>query len=798
MIPPVAIAVISAAILAYEVLLVRLFAIVQWHHFAFMAISVALLGFGVSGTLIVLLRDPAERIPRTLFTASATVFALAAPGAFLLAQQVPFNALEVVWAPAGLLFLALIYALLLVPFTAGASCVGLAFRAPGARAGRVYLWNLLGSGAGALGIVGALFVLPPVACLGLVGALGFTAALLAAPRRLAVLPALLAALAAGGWANAPAHWTELRLSEFKGLTQALAVRDARLVETRSGPLALLSLVESPSVPFRHAPGLSLTAPALPPAQLGVFANGSFAEAIDLWGGDVAALAYLDHVPEALAYRLTRRPEVLVLEAGGGQAVLQAIMQRAGRIDAVDGNPQMLELMAEAFAATPPPLGSAEPQVTLADPRRFLTAARREWNLIRLPPVAAAPARGLNEDFLFTAEGLSSAHARLRPGGWLSATAETDLPPRIAFKLIATLDAALRAEGVADPARHILAIRSLTSLSIFAKRGAVGPADIAAAKAFAETRGFDLVHYPGMARTEANLRIRLAEPVFHDGFRALLGPARDSFVARYKFDIGAATDARPYFHDVFRWRALPELVALGPTGGAALIELGEPIVTATLVQALVLGAALVLLPLRGRLAGRVSRASAWRFGLYFTALGLAFLFIEIAWIQRFVLFLGHPLYAVSVVLTGFLVFAGLGAAASAPLEHRLAGRLSPLIVACGAIVALTLIYLALLPEIFAALAGLPAALRVLAALGLIAPLAFFMGMPFPLGLERIGRADADFVPWAWGLNGSASVVSAAAATLISMNFGIPTTLLIGAALYGAAAFLLPGPHAPSNG
>ena len=171
MIPPIALALVSAAILAYEVLLVRLFAIVQWHHFAFMAISIALLGFGVSGTLIVLLGDRATRGTRTLFTVAAAVFAASAPGAFLVAQRVPFNALEVVWAPSQLLWLALIYLLLAVPFTAGALCVGLAFRAPGAVAGRIYLWNLLGSGAGAIGVVGALFLLPPAGCLALIGAL---------------------------------------------------------------------------------------------------------------------------------------------------------------------------------------------------------------------------------------------------------------------------------------------------------------------------------------------------------------------------------------------------------------------------------------------------------------------------------------------------------------------------------------------------------------------------------------------------------------------------------------------------
>ena len=318
MIPPIALAVISAAILAYEVLLVRLFAIVQWHHFAFMAISIALLGFGVSGTLIVLFRERAERMPLGLFTAAAATFAVTAPAAFLVAQRVPFNALEIVWAPSQILYLALIFILLTVPFTAGATCIGLAFREPGARPGKVYLWNLLGSGAGALGVVGALLTMAPISCLAMIGVMGFAAASIAAARqysqRLGWL-ALLAALAIGTWWAAPAEWTALKISEFKGLPQALAVRDARLVGTRSGPLASLSVVESPAVPFRHAPGLSLMSPALPPPQLGVFADGVFVTAIDLWDGRLESLEYLDHTPDALPYHLARPQDVLVLEAG---------------------------------------------------------------------------------------------------------------------------------------------------------------------------------------------------------------------------------------------------------------------------------------------------------------------------------------------------------------------------------------------------------------------------------------------------------------------------------------------------
>ena len=792
-----AVAVISAAILAYEVLLVRLFAIVQWHHFAYLAISVALLGFGVSGALLAVFKDRAEPRAAAVFTLCAVFFAVTAPIAFLLSQSLPFNALEVVWAPTQLLYLGVIYLLLVVPFSAGATCIGLAFLASTAEPGRVYLWNLLGSGAGALAVLAALSVFPPMTCLALVAGIGLAAAATGEIGRGGVRGLIaitgVAVICAVAWAAAPPAWVALDVSEFKGLTRALAIRDATLARQYSGPLALLSVVESPTVPLRYAPGLSLRSPALPPPQLGVFADGEFAAAIDTWDGRLESLAYLDQSTDALAYHLTRRAEVLVLGAGGGRPVLQAVGHGAARIDAVELNPDMIALVRDDFADRAGHVyDRPEVRIHAADARRFVTAAARTWDLIQLPlpSGAGAGARGLNPSYLHTVEAFGLIYRRLRPDGWLSVTGWLDLPPRATLKLVATIRAALAEQGIDDPAGHLILIRGMTTVTLLVKRGLVSAGDIATTRAFTRSRAFDLVHYPGLGRQEANRRNRLAQPVFFDAARALLGPGHDAFIAGYKFDIAPATDDRPYFHNFFKWASLPELLALGPAGGAALLELGELIVAATLVQAMALSLLLVLLPLRARRYRRKPRPMTWRFGAYFTALGLAFLFIEIAYIQKLVLFLGHPLTAVSVALAGFLVFAGLGAGVSALLERRLGqARFSAIDAAVAGIAVVALAYLVALPPLFERFSGLSGPARVAFSLALIAPLAFFMGMPFPLGLARVARADPDLVPWAWGLNGCASVVSAAAATLLTMHLGLEATVVIAVGLYLLAALAL---------
>ncbi|MGH6662671.1 MAG: hypothetical protein ACREB6_14130 [Rhodospirillales bacterium] len=862
-----ALAVVSAATLAYEVLLVRLFAIVQWYHFAFMAISIALLGFGLSGTLLALLQDRVRARFTATFALGAVLFAFTAPAGFLVAQALPFNALAVVWEPGQLLYLPAMYLLLAVPFFCGAACIGVAFVCFGDRIGRIYACNLIGSGVGALGVVAALFVLTPSDTMRLIAAFGLVAAaLVVLDGRPIWRPALAVGAAAAGIAALallPDAWLALRVSEYKGLPGALRVAGAKVLSERSGPLGLLTVVESPDVPFRYVPGLSLNAPMAPPPQLGVFIDGGSLTAITRFDGRPDRLAYLDYTTDALAYHLAPRPSVLVLGAGGGQGVLQALYHRARRIDAVELDPNMVRLVSEDYAAYAGHIWSRpEVRVHVADARGFVAASRRQWDLVQIPlldafAAGAAGVHGLSESYLYTREAFEHYLRCLAPGGWLSITRWLKLPPRDALKLFTTALDALRQLGVEAPEKRLVLLRGLTTATLLVKNGAVTGADIAAARAFAAKRSFDLDYYPGIQPQEANRFNVLDRPYYFAGAQALIGAGRDAFIAGYKFDIRPATDERPYFFDFLKWRSLPELLAIRKAGGAGLLELGSLILAATLVQATVLSVVLIMAPIGmwrwwGRRAerpatvgrkpihtessppdqvgGRPSRKRGarlfrsdwipafagmttktnvgetpdhlWRVGLYFLALGLAFLFIEIAFIQKFILFLGHPLYAVAVVLTGFLLFAGIGSAAAARMEARVeawrsarpgrALRLSAIEVAVAGIAALAVLYVVLLPGVFEALSHLADDAKVAVSLALIAPLAFFMGMPFPLGLTRVQAAAPALVPWAWGVNGCASVLSALLATLIAMNFGFSAVVVLGALLYlgAAAAFIRP--------
>ena len=788
---------VSAAAIAYEILLMRVLSIVQWHHFAYMIISLALLGYGASGTFIALCKRWLEPRFELAFSVSALLFSVTIVVCFMLGQQVPFNALEIVWNPRQFWNLALIYLIYFVPFFFAACCIGLAFTCRRSHINRIYFFDLFGAGLGAMLIIGSLFLLSPQNALIMLALLALIASALmgigvTARKPLFALQFVCLLVLLFGL---PQNWLGLRMSEYKALNQALQVVDSNVLSASSSPLGLLTVVESPRVPFRYAPGLSINTRFEVPGQMAVFTDGDGMSVITRFDGDLDALAYMGDVTAALPYALLDTPRVLILGAGGGADVLLALVNGAARIDAVELNPQMTRLVAHTYADFAGHLYDDE-RITVhtAEARGFVVRSKDQYDLIQVALLDSFAASGsgvqaLNESYLYTVEAIQDYLQHTAPGGMLAITRWLKLPPRDNLKLVATVIAALRQMGVAEPARRIAIIRSWNTSTLLVRNGEFSAQDIAAIREFARSHSFDTAFYPSMPASAANRFNLLDQPFLFDGVTALLGTEAKDFVERYKFQIAPATDNKPYFFHFFKWSALPEVMALRHRGGAGLIEWGYLILIATVVQGAVAGAVLILLPL-SRIKRSWPAGTGTRMGGYFFLLGLAFLFVEMAFIQKFILFLSHPLYAVAVVLSGFLIFAGLGSAYSPRLSQRMQpyGR-SPVSVAVAGILVIALLYITLLPMIFHVLIGLADGIKMALSIVLIAPLAFCMGMPFPIGLKRLADSAPDFIPWAWGINGFASVMSAALATLLAIEFGFTAVVLLALGLYASAAAII---------
>src|SRR5574340_54428 len=637
--PFIAIGLLSACVLAYEVLLTRLFSIVLWHHFAYMIISAAMLGYGASGTALTLLKEKITPHFGAVYVMAATALAVLMPAAFLLAQQVPFNPLELLWDTTQPGKLLAVYLLMMLPFFCGGLGIGLVFSHFGRQAARIYPCDILGAGAGSLGVIGVLFLMPPHRMLTALSALALLAAAIAVAE-LKVRPKWLLELFVGLATLAAVAMPDIRVhsSPYKDLSQAMNIAGARVVEERSSPLGQITVVENTRVPLRHAPGMSLNASTEPPPQLGVYVDGDGPSALTRFDGSLAPLAYLDQLTSALPYHVlaTREPEhphVLVLGAGPGSDVLQALYRRSAAVDAVELDRNVTGLVRQRFRDYAGNLYE-QPGVHVyeAEARSFLNASDQRYDLIQVALLdsfgtASAGLFGLSENYLYTVEAFQASLGRLAPGGMLAVTRWLTLPPRDTLKLFATAVSALERRGVSNPAARLVMIRGWKTVTLLVKSSDFTAREIAAIKKFSRARSFDLAWYPGMRADEANRFNILSQPYFFEGAIALLGPQRQDFMNQYKFYIEPATDDRPHFFRFFKWNAAAEIFSLREQGGMSLFDWSYPLLAATLVQAIAASILLILVPLGLSRCRRTLPGAP--VALYFLAIGFAFMFMEIA-------------------------------------------------------------------------------------------------------------------------------------------------------------------------
>jgi len=423
----------------------------------------------------------------------------------------------------------------------------------------------------------------------------------------------------------------------------------------------------------------------------------------------------------------------------------------------------------------------------AEGRGFLESSRETFDLVQIPPLDAFGASGAGlyaaqESYLYTVEAFQAALGRLSAEGILSVTRWVRVPPRDGLKVFDTAAEALRRSGL-DPAPRLAMIRSWATVTVLASRTPFGPDAVDALRAFAAERGFDLCYGPGVRADEVNRRHVLDRPYFYEGARALLGRERASYLAQYPFSVAAATDERPYFFHFFRWRSLPILQAQLGRRARAFLEVGYLMLLGALAQTVVLAAVLILGPLAPGAA--VLRRAPHR-GVtlaYFLLLGVGFMLLEIAFLQRLVLYLAHPIYSSAVVIAAFLVFAGVGSSVSRRWPRE------PRHVAAGAGVAVAVLALLTAAGIGGLLRptqGWPMGVKMVVAAAAIAPLAFAMGHLMPTGLRLAGAAAPILVPWAWGVNGFASVAATLAAPLAAMAMGFSWVVAVAAGCYALAA------------
>jgi spermidine synthase len=799
-----------AAALAFLTAFVTLFVQVLVHrvvsakllnNYAFLIISLTMLGFALSG--VVLTRWLHRFLARFADSANlcAALFVVTLVAATLamyhtpLGQQLPVNSRAFLasfarWSPLALLFA--------VPFVFCGLVLGSLLSAPGLAARRVYFFDLLGSA------LGAFLVIPAISAVGVENSLLGGAALMLAGTAVLAPPRARGAWTAVAGAGAvlalcaafPARAFEMTYPEGSMLAAHRDPRGRLVIEHTSwDPLARIevSRISPPSIEQHLYPSLIGPNPDFHARFQRMLTqnNYAFTYAVN-YDGRPESLRGIEHTIYAAAYMAgaQRAPRVMIIGVGGGFDVLTALRFEPTSVTGVEINGATVEILKDTYREYFQHwVNDPRVRIVHGEGRHHLAAQGGEYDVIQLSGVDSysgtpGAAHVFSENFLYTAEAFDLYLRHLGPNGIINMMRLEFAPAREMLRALVTATAALRRAGVTRPADHLVTLTASNGhfTALLVKKSPFTPGELQRL----ESWGGSTPYFTLSASPAINGRGENAYQVF----LGLGDPARErAFVRAYPFDIAPTDDNRPFF---FRYSFWSHLFSDEPAVRFTSIPVMELSVLLLLVVVGLAAAGCVLLPLRALAADGLRVPDAGRWALYFAGTGIGYMAVEIAFLQKFGHFLGHPNYALSVVLAVLLLASGLGSLFSAALVRAL-GQVRFVTYVLAALILAE--YWLLLPRLREWIA-LPFPLRALIVAALVFPVGFCLGVFVPTALDRLKGDGAAFAPWAWGINGIFSVLAPVLAVALSITWGINALLLSAIPLYLAVGWAFPA-AAPSR-
>lgn len=774
-----AVACASTSTIALELVLTRIFSVTMYYHFAFLAISVALLGLAAAGSTIFVLPRVFRR-ERALRLASLFMVGFAVTSLWSL-YAATTNPISLKDTTSNLGALAHVYLATAAPLVCSGFAISLAIANAGDQIGKIYMFDLVGAG------VGCVLMVPAIGALGAPGAVLVCGAL-------GGVSALLFILGDRGWSRwrivAGIAATVILALAFLGATEG---SERRFGIVRN-PTKFLGNRE---VLFEKWNSFSqiTVAPSRDQDHLWIFIDGD--AATRMWKR--AAVEAKDdprlRIPEirvaSLAYAMRPQGPAAIIGPGGGTDVLSALRAGVQKVVGIEINPIIVEdVMRGAFADTSGDLYTKDPRVTIVvdEGRSFLRRSGEKFATIQatLVDTWAASSSGaftLSENNIYTVEAFEEFMNALAPNGILTITRWYDPgKPAELVRLLSIGRQALENRGVA-PANvrdHVLvAVDNEQRCTVNFSRDPFSDAERA--------RFVELATQSKVRALYAAQKVDKPDKLIA---KTLEATDLDTFLATLAYDATPTTDNKPFFF--YHQRVGDILSSFGKSAAGQLNNVGLVVLVILLGFSMLTTILFVVVPLvlfrRGDLA--TDRKRKLRVILYFACLGLGFILVELGFMQQFVLFLGHPVYSLAVVLSGVLIASGIGAGLTPHLERKLGQRRAKW--ACvGALTVILTLYGFGLSTAFDALIGLPLPARIAIASVLVALPGLVMGTFVPNGVRTADSIGPGLVAWGWGLNGATSVVGSALAVMLSMNLGFGVVLFIGVVIYILAGLLLPG-------
>jgi spermidine synthase len=812
---------ISAAGIAFELYVMRIFSVGSWSNFGSLVISTALLGIGLAGIILTFVEESIRKRPEMYLSILSIALPLFMTASVILAQMVPFNPIFLASDSRQLWFIGAYYIIYGFPFFIIAAYVGITFIALRDKIQGVYFWNMLGSGLGGLFIVLFMFFLPPQYLLLPILALTILAALLTCCRQSGKwvfpfpyvislsLTTILSIIFTFFWGN-------IRISDYKDISYVRRYADSSLVHHSYGPAGEFHVYASRY--FHFAPGLSDNAVLKIenlPAQLywGLFIDGS--GPIGIMGNlREEEKIYLDYLPMAAPYTMISEPNVLLVNLCGGINAQVALYNRARSIDIVEPSTEMIRLLKSdptVSRFTGKLLDTDIINVIRGEGRSHCANNEGSYDLIEISlvdSVGLTDSGGytVHEDFKYTVEAFKEYFSGLKEGGVLSVTVWDRLnPPRNVPRLLNTIIKAMKESGFQEPEKSLYSFGLLRSTStILVKKGALTARDLDDLNSFVKNCSFELFYAPGAELPLRDIDILFASYRYQfedsssdsvetftnaDMYRTVIprffAGESGKIENDYIFDIRPILDSRPYYTGFLKMDELPmyldQLRDISEEWGYLLLF-------AMLIQAFLFGLIVILIPVIGR-RKTLFKKRRGTIGVifYYAGLGLGYMLIEIYLIQRLAVFLSNPTYSTSIVITVMLISSALGNITSSLLKRY---RLLVVPIACALVGGGLLFYIFGLDSFLAIFHSSSMMARFMVSALVIAPPAFFMGIPYPNGLDSLQEKKPHLLPWAWGMNGGLSLVGSALARLLSVSSGFPVLLQLGIAVYLMVGALFP--------
>ena len=757
--------VMSFSSLLLELSLTRVFSVTLFYHFAFLAISIALLGLGAGGVFAFLMRRWLERWSTHGLGAAASILnAVLIVGVLVVVLRYSVS-LHLTWR--NFWVLTAIYIVSAVPFFLTGLVFSVIFARETRRVGALYGADLVGGAAACLAVVP------------LLNTIGGPNAILTASLGMAIAASL---------------WASARWFRRTALALALALAVLAAVNWRGGLLDVMSAKgikrDASWILFHRWNALSRIEVDQWGSSKAITIDADAATSImnvppTSWVGTPLERQLMS-APSALVNILRRKGEYAIIGPGGGVDVLRAVGNGSPSVTGIEINPLIANTIMRGLYADYSYHLYQIPQVHIhvADGRSWVRNAPWQYDVVQMTLVdtwasTSAGAFALSENNLYTVQAMKEYFRHLKPDGMIDITRWEFAKPREALRVASVAMQALHELGAPNTQGHFLVVsdgklnKDGVTVSVLAKKSPFTRDEIATAERH-------VAEYPNL-----NWLYKPGGEISNPFGELIAGNDPYGFARRYEFNVAPVTDNAPFFFFTLKLgQVLRHSVGEGMDWK---VNLGVAVLLMLLLISIAAVAVFLMLPLwlrtRKREKGSVRPLRLMPIW-YFIMIGLGYILVEIAFIQRFVLFLGHPTYALTVVVFLMLLASGVGSAVSRRWLVEPARVKVPLAVIVGAL----LVYLFVLPRVLSAAVGAPFAAKCVMSGLLLVPLGFLMGMPFPSGLRALHGAGDEIIEWAWAMNAASSVLGSVLAMVIAIQFGLNMVLICGATAYMGAAAL----------